>query len=79
MNKNNNNMSDLTNYPTLYQRLKPEFKRMLKDYGSKYPHSYNDIIKSFEANEFFIEVKYGTADSACRACEMSYFGDLFDE
>ena len=52
---------------------------MLKDYGSKYPHSYNDIIKSFEANEFFIEVKYGTADSACRACEMSYFGDLFDE
>lgn len=74
MNKKNNDM-----YLTLFQRLKPEFKQKLEDYKSDYPYTHESIMKSFNTEFFFVNVRYGTADEACEACGVTYFGDLFEE
>ena len=74
MNKKNNDM-----YLTLFQRLKPEFKQKLEDYKSDYPYTHESIMKSFNTEFFFVNVRYGTADDACEACGVKYFGDLFEE
>ena len=37
------------------------------------------IMKSFNTEFFFVNVRYGTADEACEACGVTYFGDLFEE
>ena len=66
-----------TNMKTLYQSLKPEYRKTLQDNENKYPGAVNSVIKSLENNVLWSrltvqEVRDFMTFSDNRLFELSY-------
>jgi len=61
----------------LYQRLMTKNKEAIKEYGKKYPHTAEMIIAELKSEEFFTNVRYGTAWDVQRICELDFLGNAF--
>ncbi len=62
---------------SLYKRLIPENKTAIKEYGERYPHTANMIIAELKSEEFFTNVRYGTAYDVIKICKLDFLGDAF--
>jgi len=62
---------------SLLQRLKPEFIQKMEDFKLKFPRTYAECMETLADNNYFTDVRFGTASDICSACEVRYFGDLF--
>jgi len=62
---------------SLYKRLIPENKAAIKEYGERYPHTANMIIAELKSEEFFTNVRYGTAYDVQKICNIDFLGDAF--
>ena len=62
---------------SLYKRLIPENKTAIKKYGERYPHTANMIIAELKSEEFFTNVRYGTAYDIIKICKLDFLGDAF--
>ena len=63
---------------TLYQRLKPEYKQLLKKDFADRPFSHTCIVEALSTELFFTEVKYGIVHDVMSACNLQFFGDAFN-
>ena len=61
----------------LYQRLMIKNKEAIKEYCKKYPHTAAMIISELKSEEFFTNVRYGTAWDMIRICKLDFLGDAF--
>ena len=61
----------------LYQRLMIKNKEAIKEYGKRYPHTAEMIIAELKSEEFFTNVRYGTALDIIRICKLDWLGDAF--
>jgi len=52
-------------------------KEAIKEYGKKYPHTAEMIIAELKSEEFFTNVRYGTAWDVQRICELDFLGNAF--
>tara|TARA_R100001198_G_scaffold88266_2_gene63841 strand:+ start:96 stop:296 length:201 start_codon:yes stop_codon:yes gene_type:complete len=62
---------------SLYKRLIPENKAAIKEYGERYPHTASMIIAELKSEEFYTNVRYGTAYDVERICNIDFLGDAF--
>ena len=62
---------------SLYKRLMPENKVAIEEYGERYPHTANMIIAELKSEEFFTNVRYGTAYDVQQICNIDFLGDAF--
>ncbi len=62
---------------SLYERLIPKNKTAIKNYGERYPHTSSMIIAELKSEEFFTNVRYGTAWDVQRICKIDFLGDAF--
>jgi hypothetical protein len=63
---------------TLYQRLKPEYKKLIaKDFADR-PFSHTCVVEALSTEFFFTEVKYGIVHDVMCACDLEFFGDAFN-
>ena len=63
----------------LYEKLIPKYKKELKKYGNRYPNTVEYIIMELKNEEFFINVRYGTAWDIMNVCKLEFFGDAFTD
>jgi len=61
----------------LYHRLMIKNKEAIKEYGKRYPHTAEMIIAELKSEEFFTNVRYGTAWDMIRICKLDFLGDAF--
>ncbi len=61
----------------LYQRLMIKDKEAIKEYGKRYPHTAEMIIAELKSEDFFTNVRYGTAWDMMRICKLDFLGDAF--
>ena len=61
----------------LYQRLMIKNKEAIKEYGKRYPHTAEMIIAELKNEEFFTNVRYGTAWDMIRIFKLDFLGDAF--
>jgi hypothetical protein len=52
-------------------------KEAIKEYGKRYPHTAEMIISELKSEEFFTNVRYGTAWDMIRICKLDFLGDAF--
>jgi hypothetical protein len=52
-------------------------KEAIKEYGKRYPHTAEMIIAELKSEEFFTNVRYGTAYDVQLICKIDFFGDAF--
>ena len=63
---------------TLWKRLKPEYKQLLKKDLADRPFSHKCIVEALSTEFYFTEVKYGIVHDIVCACNLAFFGDAFD-
>jgi hypothetical protein len=63
---------------TLWERLKPKYKKAINAKFSNYPHSHAAIVELLNESNFFTTVPYGVAFDVMAACNLSFFGDAFN-
>jgi hypothetical protein len=63
---------------TLWVRLKPEYKQLLKKDFADRPYSHECIVEVLHTEFFFTEVKYGIVHDIMCACNLAFFGDAFN-
>ena len=62
---------------TLYERMKPEYKKSIaKDFTNR-PHGHDALIKMLSNEHYFTAVPYGDAYDIMRTCELDFLGDAF--
>jgi len=61
----------------LYQRLMIKNKEAIKEYGKRYPHTAEMILAELKSEDFFTNVRYGTAWDMIRICKLDFLGDAF--
>ena len=71
----NNNMENKR--LNLWKRLKPEYKKNLKDANKKYSYKMASIKKELKNEYWFTEVKYGVAFDVMSANKLDFLGDAF--
>jgi|SaaInlStandDraft_1057018.scaffolds.fasta_scaffold132846_3 hypothetical protein len=64
---------------TLYQRLTDENKTKLANRYVKYPAIHKSIVEALSSEKFFTQVPYGVAFDVTQACNVNFFGDVFDD
>jgi hypothetical protein len=52
-------------------------KEAIKEYGKRYPHTAEMIIAELKSEDFFTNVRYGTAWDMMRICKLDFLGDAF--
>tara|TARA_R100001163_G_C4900866_1_gene89540 strand:+ start:211 stop:453 length:243 start_codon:yes stop_codon:yes gene_type:complete len=72
----NNNMENKR--LNLWKRLKPEYKKNLKDANKKYSYKMASIKKELKNEYWFTEVKYGVAFDVMSANKLDFLGDAFN-
>ena len=72
----NNNMENKR--LNLWKRLKPEYKKNLKDANKKYSYKMASIKKELKNEYWFTEVKYGIAFDVMSANKLDFLGDAFN-
>mgnify|MGYP003957132317 CR=1 FL=1 len=61
----------------LYQRLMTKNKEAIKEYGKRYPHTAEMIITELKSEEFFTNIRYGSAYDIMKICKIDFLGDAF--
>ena len=72
----NNNMENKR--LNLWKRLKPEYKKNLKQANKKYSYKMASIKKELKNEYWFTEVKYGIAFDVMSANKLDFLGDAFN-
>jgi len=62
----------------LWKRLKPEYKKQLKEANKKYSWKMASIKKELKNEYWFTEVKYGIAFDVMSANKLDFLGDAFN-
>ena len=68
----------MKNKATLWARLKPEYKQLLKKDFADRPFSHTCVVEALSTELFFTEVKYGIVHDVMCACNLAFFGDAFN-
>ncbi len=63
----------------LYERLTPKNKKSIKEHGKRYPHTVKFIIAELKDEEFFTNIRYGTAWDIINICKLEFLGDAFSD
>ena len=63
---------------TLWVRLKPEYKQLLKKDFADRPFSHTCIVEALSDEFFFTEIKYGIVHDVMFSCNLDFFGDAFN-
>ena len=62
----------------LWQRLKPEYKKAIKQENKKYSYKMADIKQELKSKEYFTEVSYGIAFDVMMPNKLDFLGDAFN-
>ena len=62
----------------LWKRLKPEYKKAIKQENKKYSYKMASIKQELKNEYWFTEVKYGIAFDIMIPNKLSFLGDAFD-
>ena len=62
----------------LWQRLKPEYKKAIKQDNKKYSYKMANIKEELKSKEYFTEVKYGIAFDIMIPNKLDFLGDAFN-
>jgi|TARA_B100001094_G_scaffold109234_1_gene105136 hypothetical protein len=73
----NNNMKN-TKRLNLWKRLKPEYKKAIKQENKKYSYKMDNIKSELKNKYWFTEVEYGIAFDVMTPNKLSFLGDAFD-
>ena len=61
----------------LWQRLKPEYKKAIKQDNKEYSYKMNNIKKELKGTFWFTDVRYGIAYDVMRPNNLDFLGDAF--
>ena len=62
---------------TLYERMKPEYKKSIaKDYSDR-PYGHDALIRMLSNEHYFTSVPYGDAFDIMNTCDLDFLGDAF--
>ena len=62
----------------LWQRLKPEYKKNIKQDNKQYSYKMANIKQELKSKEYFTEVRYGIAYDVMRPNSLDFLGDAFE-
>ena len=62
----------------LWQRLKPEYKKAIKQDNKKYSYKMARIKEELKSKEYFTEVRYGIAFDVMIPNKLDFLGDAFN-
>lgn len=62
----------------LWQRLKPEYKKAIKQDNKKYSYKMANIKEELKSKEYFTEVRYGIAFDVMIPNKLNFLGDAFE-
>ncbi len=62
----------------LWQRLKPEYKKTIKQENKKYSYKMANIKEELKSKEYFTEVRYGIAFDIMIPNKLTFLGDAFN-
>jgi hypothetical protein len=62
----------------LWQRLKPEYKKAIKEDNKNWSWKIAEIKKELESEQYFTEVRYGTAFHVMNPNKLNFLGDAFN-
>ncbi len=71
----NNNMKNKR--INLWKRLKPEYKKAIKQENKKYSYKMASIKKELKDTYWFTDVRYGIAYDVMRPNNLDFLGDAF--
>jgi hypothetical protein len=71
----NNNMNNKR--INLWKRLKPEYKKAIKQENKKYSYKMASIKKELKDTYWFTDVRYGIAYDVMRPNNLDFLGDAF--
>tara|TARA_R100000951_G_scaffold19601_1_gene16448 strand:- start:195 stop:374 length:180 start_codon:yes stop_codon:yes gene_type:complete len=55
----------------------PENKVAIEEYRERYPHTADRIIAELKSEDFFVNIRYGTAYDVQRICKIDFLGHAF--
>jgi len=61
----------------LWKRLKPEYKKAIKQENKKYSYKMASIKKELKDTYWFTDVRYGIAYDVMRPNNLDFLGDAF--
>ena len=73
----NNNMKNIKRL-NLWKRLKPEYKKAIKQENKKYSYKIDNIKSELKNKYWFTEVKYGIAFDVMTPNKLDFLGDAFN-
>ena len=73
----NNNMKN-TKRLNLWKRLKPEYKKNIKQANQKYSYKMDTIKQELKNEYWFTQVKYGIAFDVMTPNKLNFLGDAFN-
>ena len=62
----------------LWKRLKPEYKKNIKQANKKYSYKMDTIKRELKNEYWFTQVKYGIAFDVMTPNNLDFLGDAFD-
>lgn len=62
----------------LWKRLKPEYKKNIKQANKKYSYKMDTIKRELKNEYWFTQVKYGIAFDVMTPNNLEFLGDAFD-
>jgi hypothetical protein len=62
----------------LWQRLKPEYKKAIKQENKKWSYKMANIKQELKSTEYFTEVRYGIAFDIMIPNKLDFLGDAFN-
>ena len=62
---------------TLYERMKPEYKKSIAKSYEKRPHGHDALIRTLSNEYYFTAVPYGDAFDIMNSCDLDFLGDAF--
>lgn len=63
----------------LWQRLKPKYKKAIKEDNKKYSYKMANIKEELKSKEYFTEVRYGIAFDVMIPNKLDFLGDAFEK
>lgn len=71
----NNNMKNKR--LNLWKRLKPEYKKAIKQDNKEYSYKIDNIKRELKGTFWFTDVRYGIAYDVMRPNNLDFLGDAF--
>ncbi len=62
---------------TLYDRLKPEYKKSIAKLYKDRKHTHEALVKTLSEEYYFTEIKYGDAFDIMNECNLDFLGYAF--